>query len=316
MKYLLLKRLIMLVPTAIFVALISFSIIYFSPGDTAQLILRDKNPIGLPDDALVEEYERILGLDKPFPQLFSQWLKGAAVGDFGNSFKTGLPVTQEFRHRFLYTVKLVFLATCVYIFLGLLLGTLSAIYKDSIIDQFVRGFAAFNLSVPSFWLALFFLWLFSMKLKIFPAYGYQGFISLILPGFVMGLGRSSTLARLTRTCILEALDSPYVATARGIGLSETAILIKHVLKNILLPIVTLIGMNSISLLGGSVIIENIFGLPGVGSYLVQAINLKDFPIISGFIFIFGIIIVLINLLVDFSYVIIDPRVRYDENAYK
>jgi peptide/nickel transport system permease protein len=314
MKRMILKRLVMLFPTAVIVALISFSILFFSPGNTAELILREKTPIGAPDQATVLEYKKTLGLDKSFPHLFKQWIGNVLTGSLGNSLNTGLPVAEEFSDRFVYTSKLVIFATAIYVILGLLLGILSAVFKDRFLDHFVRGFAVLNLSLPSFWLALFLLWVFSMKLRIFPPFGYQGYISLVLPSVVLGLGRSSTLARLTRTCILEALNSPYAATARGVGLSETSILFKHVLINVLLPVVTLIGMNITSLLGGSVIIENIFGLPGVGSYLVKAVQIKDFPVISGFIFIFGIIIVLVNLLVDISYAIIDPRVRYDINA--
>lgn len=316
MKLFVVKRLVMLFPTAVIIALISFSIIYFAPGNSAELILRDKNPLGAPDKAVVQEYEKTLGLDKPFTQLFGQWLRNVAAGDLGDSFKTGVPVIEEFSERFIYTVSLILLATVMYVVLGLLMGILSALYRDTIIDQSIRGLAVFNLSLPGFWLALFFLWLFSIKLKIFPAFGYRGFISLILPGLVLGLSRSSTLARLIRTCILEALNSSYVMTARAVGLPELMILLKHVLKNILLPVITLIGINSAGLLGGTVIVENIFGLPGIGNYLVQAVHIKDFPVISGFIFIIGIMIILINLLVDISYVFIDPRVRYDQNAYK
>lgn len=316
MKLFVLKRIIMIVPTAILVALLSFSIIYFSPGNSAELILRDKNPTGLPDQETILEYEKKLGLDKSFPQIFSAWILNVAKGDLGHSFKTGLPVIEEFSKRFIYTLKLITLATVLYVVVGVLIGVFSALYQNSFFDSLVRLVAVLNLSIPSFWLALFFLWLFAVHFKLFPPFGYQGFISLVLPSVVLALSRSSTLARLVRSYLLEALNSPYVLTARAIGLSERVILFKHVLKNISLPMITLIGMNSVGLIGGTIIIESIFGFPGVGSYLVSAIQVKDFPVISGFVFLFGMMIVMINLLVDLSYAMIDPRVRFDQHAYK
>jgi peptide/nickel transport system permease protein len=169
------------------------------------------------------------------------------------------------------------------------------------------------MSVPSFWLALLLLWIFSIQFHLLPSFGFNGFSSLILPVTVLGLSYSSTIIRMTKSCLMDNLSRAYVVTARAKGLSESSIMIRHVLINIALPIITLCGTNMTSLLGGSVIIENIYGLPGLGNYLITAIMVKDFPVILGFVFILAMFIILINLFVDLTYTLIDPRVRMAMN---
>ena len=313
---LILKRIVMLATTAIFVAMLSFMAVYYSPGRTAELILENKIPLGGPSQEMVQQYEQELELDKSFPELFSKWIGKAVTGDFGNSFKTGSPVWDEFRDRFPFTLGLLILATMIYIPLGLVLGTLSALYQNSWLDHFVRWLSALKLSIPSFWLALLLIWLISIKLRILPSFGYKGFSSLILPALTLGLGMTAPMTRVLRTCLLEALNSPYAFTARAKGLGEPEIIIKHIMKNVLIPCLTLVGTNTVSLLGGTVIVENIFGLPGIGNYLVQAISLKDYPVICGFTFIIGMFTMVINTLVDLSYGWIDPRVRYITSVKK
>lgn len=314
MKALIIKRLFMLIPTALMVSLLSFCIIYFSPGNAAEMILSHKNAIGGPSEYTITQYEKKLNIDKSFTKMFSKWSKGAVKGDFGTSFKTGISVSKEFLDRVPCTLMIVFSATFIYLLLGFLMGIFSALFKDSIFDHLVRIIASINLSIPNFWMALLLIWFFAVKVKILPAFGYEGFKSIILPSVALGIGMSSSLARVIRSCILDALESAYVFTARSKGLGELSILVKHVLKNILLPIITLSGTHTAGLIGGSVIIENIFGLPGVGNYLLEAISLKDFPVISGFVFFIGSIVVLINLFIDLSYVVIDPRVRRDNSG--
>ena len=302
----------MAIPTAIFVSLISFSLLYFAPGNPAEIVLEMKSPDGSPDSQMIKEYEKKLGLDKPFYELYLIWLSKAIRGDLGYSFQNGEPVLDEFMARFPYTVMIMIGATVVYFVIGVAMGILSALNKDGIIDNLVRAYASIKMAIPSFWLALLLIWVFSVKFKLVSAFGYNGLESLILPSLALGLGMAGSLARVLRTCILEALSSDYVLTARAKGLSELAVMVKHVLKNAFLPVVTLIGMKTAYLLGGAVIVETIFGWPGIGSYFVEAINAKDYPVVSGFVFIFGILFVLVNLAVDVSYAILDPRVRYDE----
>ena len=312
MKKFIIRRLLLAIPTAIFVSLISFSLLYFAPGNPAEIVLEMKSPDGSPDSQMIKEYEKKLGLDKPFYELYLIWLSKAIRGDLGYSFQNGEPVLDEFMARFPYTVMIMIGATVVYFVIGVAMGILSALNKDGIIDNLVRAYASIKMAIPSFWLALLLIWVFSVKFKLVSAFGYNGLESLILPSLALGLGMAGSLARVLRTCILEALSSDYVLTARAKGLSELAVMVKHVLKNAFLPVVTLIGMKTAYLLGGAVIVETIFGWPGIGSYFVEAINAKDYPVVSGFVFIFGILFALVNLAVDVSYAILDPRVRYDE----
>ena len=312
MKKFIIRRLLLAIPTAIFVSLISFSLLYFAPGNPAEIVLEMKSPDGSPDSQMIKEYEKKLGLDKPFYELYLIWLSKAIRGDLGYSFQNGEPVLDEFMARFPYTVMIMIGATVVYFVIGVAMGILSALNKDGIIDNLVRAYASIKMAIPSFWLALLLIWVFSVKFKLVSAFGYNGLESLILPSLALGLGMAGSLARVLRTCILEALSSDYVLTARAKGLGELAVMVKHVLKNAFLPVVTLIGMKTAYLLGGAVIVETIFGWPGIGSYFVEAINAKDYPVVSGFVFIFGILFVLVNLAVDVSYAILDPRVRYDE----
>lgn len=246
----------------------------------------------------------------PFISNFCTGL-AAFRGDFGYSFKSGAPVIEEFKDRFPYTLLLVFGATLVYLVIGTVIGILSALYRDTVIDHLVRAFAAINLSMPNFWLALLLLWFISLRMRLLPAFGFQGLSSLILPSLALGLGMAGAYSRVLRACMLEALSSDYVITAKAKGLSYWSVITGHVLKNAFLPVITMIGINITNLLGGTVIIESIFGLPGIGSYLVEAINIKDYPVISGFTLAFGVMIILINTLVDISYTLLDPRVRYE-----
>ncbi|ABR56097.1 ABC transporter permease [Methanococcus aeolicus] len=314
MKNFILRRLFLAIPMAIAVSLISFSLLYFSPGNPAEIILEQKSPDSSPDENAIKEYEKKLGLDKPFYDLYVIWLSKALTGDFGVSLQNGEPVIDEFMARFPYTVMIMVGATTVYFVLGVVMGILSALNKDGIIDNIVRAYASLKMAIPSFWLALLLIWVFSVKLKIISAFGYNGLDSLILPSFALGLGMAGSLARVLRTCILEVMSSDYILTARAKGLSNKVVVLKHVLKNAFLPVITLMGMKTAYLLGGAVIIESIFGWPGIGSYFIDIINAKDYPAVSGLVFIFGILFVLVNLIVDISYAILDPRVRYDKGV--
>jgi peptide/nickel transport system permease protein len=302
-------RLFSTIATALLVALASFSIIYFSPGNPAEILLRTKNPTGAVSARAIGDYTAALGLDKGYAAMFLDWLKGLAGGDLGISLKTGLPVLQEFADRIGCTLALTALSAAIALALGLTFGVLSALYHNRIFDRLIRFFVVFNMSVPSFWLALLFLWLFSIRLHLFPTFGFDGVKNLILPSAVMGLGNAGTLIQVAKACLQENMGSPYVLTARAKGLSEGEILVLHVMKNVMLPVITMCGMNLAEMLGGSVIIESIFGLPGIGNYLVKSIGFKDYSVIMGFVFLMGAMIVLINLTVDLLYRVIDPRVR-------
>ena len=308
-----LKKISVTVLTAVLIAMLCFSVMYFSPGNPAAILLRYKNPTGGMNQQTVEMYAEKLGINQNFFVQFGGWVNDAFHGNLGYSFKTGLPVFQEFSDRMGCTFSLMLFATAVSLFVGVLFGVLSALYHRKFLDKIIRIFAVVNMSVPNFWMGILFLWLFAIKLNLLPSFGFNGPASIVLPGTVLGLGHSATIIRISKSCILENMSRCYVTTARAKGLRESAVVIKHVLKNIMLPIITLSGMSLVSIMGGSAIIESIFGLPGIGNYLVTAITVKDFPIIMGFSFLMGLIVVVINLLVDLSYALIDPRVRQGIN---
>ncbi len=307
--YFAVKKVAMTLITAVLIAILCFSVMYYSPGNPAVILLRYKNPTGGLNQKTVEMYAEKLGVNQSFFAQFGGWLKDAFHGNLGYSFKTGLPVIQEFTDRMGCTFSLMVFATAVSLLIGVTFGILSALYNNRIIDKLVRLCTVFSMSVPSFWMAILFLWLFAIKLKWFPSFGFRGPGSIVLPGMVLALGHSAVIIRIAKSCILENMDCYYVMTARAKGLKESMIMIRHVLKNVMLPVITLTGMNMVSIMGGSAITESIFGLPGLGGYLITAIYVKDFPIILGFTFIMGMVVVVINLLVDLSYAMIDPRVR-------
>ena len=314
MKYVsLVKKLLTAVLTAILVSLLCFTVLFYSPGNPAVLLLRFKDPTGGLNMETVEAYAQKLGMNRGFFAQYGDWIRDVLHGNLGTSYKTGLPVAEEFTARFECSFYLMVFACLLALVLGLTLGILSARYHNRIADRIARFFVVFNMSVPSFWLALIFLWAFSVKLKLLPSFGYHGFSSLIMPVMAMGLSYCGTYVRVVRTAILDNYAAGYVMTARAKGLSESAIMIFHVLKNILLPIVTILGSTIASLLGSSIIIENIFGLPGIANYLVGAISVKDYPVVLGFVFIFSLIIICVNLVIDWIYILIDPRVRQSTN---
>lgn len=314
MKYwLLLKKMATALLTAVLISFLCFAVIYHAPGNSAELMLRNKDAIGGLDKRTVEIYSEKLGIIDSFFVQYGRWFRDMLHGDMGTSFNTGLPVAKEFADRFGCTFTIMLLSCAIALLLGIGLGILSAQYHNHFLDHIMRAVAVFNMSVPSFWLALIFLWIFSVKMKLLPSFGYHGILSLLIPSLVLGLSFSGGLMRVTRASVLDSFSSGYVITARGKGLGNFVILYRHILKNILLPVLAMLGSNIAGLISGSIIIENIFGLPGLGNYLVKSISLKDFPVVLGFVFCFGLMTIMINLLIDYSYILIDPRVRQTIN---
>jgi len=303
------KKLAVSILTALFVSFLTYTLLYISPGDPADLILSSKlGGMGLQKE-VVMQYAEVLGLNKGFLPMYRDWFTAMLRGDLGTSYLTGYPVLQDFISRIGCSVQLALLSTAISVVLGVGLGILSGRRKDSLLDRFTRCYSSVSLSVPSFWLAILFLWLFSMKLGWFPISDYQGVKSLILPAVVMGVSSCASLIRVTRSGILDNLSEGYVVTARARGLSDRQVFLGHILKNVLLPVVTMVTSNLIAHIGGSVIIENVFSLPGIGNFLLRAIKMKDFPVILGFVFLMGMIVVILTTIADLLYLAIDPRVR-------
>ena len=303
------KKTAVAILTALFVSFLTYGLLYISPGDPAELLLEQKmGSMGLQKE-VVQRYAEQLGLNKGFFPMYRDWFVNMLHGDLGVSYKTGYPVLTDFISRLGCSAQLALLSTAISLVLGVSLGILSARRRNGIIDRITRFFSAVSLSVPSFWLAIVFLWIFAMKLGWFPLADYQGIKSLILPALVMGITGSASLIRVTRSGVLDNLSEGYVVTARARGLNDRQVFVGHVLKNVLLPVVTMVTSNLIAHIGGSVIIENIFSLPGVGNFLLRAIRSKDFPVILGFVFLMGMIVVVLTTIADLLYLAIDPRVR-------
>jgi peptide/nickel transport system permease protein len=303
------KKTAVAILTALFVSFLTYGLLYISPGDPAELLLTEKmGSMGVQKE-VVQRYAEQLGLNKGFLAMYKDWFADMLHGDLGTSYKTGNPVLTDFLSRLGCSAQLALLSTSISLVLGVGLGLLSARKRNGVIDRVTRFFSAFSLSVPSFWLAILFLWVFAMKLGWFPIADYQGIKSLILPAVVMGVTGCASLIRVTRSGVLDNLSEGYVVTARARGLNDRQVFVGHILKNVLLPVVTMVTSNLIAHVGGSVIIENIFSLPGVGNFLLRALRSKDFPVILGFVFLMGMIVVILTTIADLLYLAIDPRVR-------
>ncbi|MDA1188390.1 MAG: ABC transporter permease [Chloroflexi bacterium] len=307
------RRLIATIPVLLIVSLIIFSLIHLAPGDPAAIIVGTF--------ATDEQYERVradLGLDRPILVQLGLWFKDLVQGDLGTSLTSRTPVLKRIQSTILPTFAVAILTEIFAVTLAIPLGVLAAWKANTWIDRVVMVFSTIGYSVPLFWLGFIFIFIFAVKLGWAPAAGYTQpyedlgdfFVKLILPVVSTGLVVMALIARMTRATVLEVLQEDYVRTARAKGLADTSVLLKHALRNAILPIITVIGVGFALLLGGVVVTENVFAIPGLGRLLVDAISRRDYPIIQGTILIISFIYVLVNLLVDISYAFLDPRIRY------
>src|SRR5919204_6240633 len=304
----LLRRVSYLVPVWLGISLLAFGLANLAPGDPARTILqRQKGEV--PSDEEVQALRQQLGLDDPFPIRYGRWLAHAAQGDLGTSYRTGEPVLRGLADRFVATLQVATTALLIGVAIAVPLGTLSAVRRDRPIDHGARVLALVGASMPSFLLGYVLIIAFAVVLKLLPVAGYGGLEHLILPALTLGLGAAASLTRLTRASLLEVLEEDYVRTARAKGLPEAATVLRHALRNALIPITTLIGMRFGHLLGQAFIVETVFAWPGIGKYVVDSIYDRDYPTIQGFVLFTGTVFVLLNLLVDLSYPWLDPRVR-------
>lgn len=304
------RRLMIAVVVMLGVSLISFSLVFFAPGNPAEVIIRAE--IG--EEPTLEEIEFFFqehGLKAPFFTQCAQWLYMITHGDLGTSFRTEEPVLVEFIDRFPATLELAVAAMFIAILISIPLGILAAMKQNSVLDHGSRFVALWGVSMPNFWLGLLLILFFSVRLDLFPCFGYGGIEYLILPAITLGTGMTASLMRLMRASMLEVLRQDYIRTARAKGLMERVVIWKHGFKNALIPVVTVMGMQVGHLLAGAVIVETIFAWPGVGKFLVDGIYARDYPVIQGFILIIALFFVLSNLAVDILYTYLDPRIRYD-----
>ncbi|MDR6724578.1 ABC-type dipeptide/oligopeptide/nickel transport system permease component [Paenibacillus amylolyticus] len=301
-----LKRLLQMIPTLIGVSLLSFIILQLVPGDPAELIA------GL--DASPEEVQIIrerLGTDKPLYEQYFQYNLQLLQGDLGTSMRSDNPVLHEILERFPNTVMLTILATLVTVVIGLVTGVIAATKPGSARDHASMAFSLFGISMPVFWLGIILILVFAYYIPILPSGGSSEFKHFILPALVLGISSAAVLARLTRSSILEVINQDYIRTAKAKGVREWLIIYKHALKNAFVPIITVIGMEIGNLLGGAVLTETVFSMNGLGRYIIQSIQFRDYSAVQGSIIFVAFIFVIINLLVDLCYAAVDPRIRYD-----
>ena len=311
-RYLLSRLGGMLVVMAI-VAVLVFILTRAAPGDPIAVLLGDQ---ATADD--IARVQRVYGLDKPLPVQFALWLKELAHGNLGESIFLQRPVTQALWERAEPTALLSLLSITIATLIGVPCGIVSAVYRGKMIDQVFTAFAMLGASIPSFWLGLVLMQIFAVSLGWFPVSGYGGpgaslasrIWCLVLPAAVLGLLNSALIIRFTRASMLDVLGEDYVRTARAKGLSEKVVVLKHALRNALVPIVTVIGLTVALLIGGAVVTETVFGLPGVGNLVVSAVIRRDYPVIQGALLVVAVIYVLINFLIDLLYTVLDPRVKY------
>jgi peptide/nickel transport system permease protein len=307
------RRVIATVPVMAVVALFVFSLLYIAPGDPAAVIAGDQ---ATPAD--VERIRQSLGLDRPFLIRFGEWVWQILHGDLGTSIFTNLPVTTMMAQRFEPTLSLMVVTMCFAVAVAVPIGVLAAWKAGTWIDRAIMAFAILGFSVPVFVIAYLLAFVFALKLEWLPVQGYTSlsegvwpwFENLILPAIALGCIYIALIARVTRATMLEVLQQDYIRTARAKGIGQQGILFVHALKNASVPIVTVIGIGVALLIGGAVVTESVFAIPGLGRLTVDAILRRDYPLIQGIVLLFSFVYVLVNLLVDLSYTLLDPRIRY------
>jgi peptide/nickel transport system permease protein len=307
------RRILATVPVMAVVALFVFSLLYIAPGDPAAVIAGEQ---ATPAD--VERIRESLGLDRPFLVRFGEWLWQLAHGDMGRSIFTNLPVTTMIAQRIEPTLSLMAVTLVLAVCVAVPLGVLAAWKAGTFLDRAVMAFAVFGFSVPVFVVAYLLAFLFALQLEWLPVQGYTplsaGFWpwleNLILPSIALGCVYIALIARITRATMLEVLQQDYIRTARAKGLGQRPILFIHALKNASVPIVTVIGIGIALLIGGAVVTESVFVIPGLGRLTIDAILRRDYPVIQGVVLLFSFVYVLINLAIDLLYMVLDPRIRY------
>jgi peptide/nickel transport system permease protein len=294
----------MFIPVILGISLIIFTIMSLSPGDPATLILGD----GATEEAIIQLREE-LGLNDPFLVRYLSYIKNALKGDFGVSYRTSLPVYTEIFKRFPVTFRISTLSILIAVMIGIPVGIISAVKRYSAIDICSMFLTLLLNSTPVFWFGLMLMLLFSLKLDIFPATGVDSWSSYILPSVALSARTVAVVARMTRSSMLEVIRKDYIRTARSKGATENRIIVKHALRNSMIPVVTLIGINFGLLLGSTIIIESVFALPGLGSLLIIAIRTKDTPVVLADVIMLATCFSFITLFVDIIYSYIDPRIK-------
>jgi len=314
MKSYVIRRLLLIIPVGLMVGMIAFALIQLSPGDPATFFVSP--------DAPPEQLEMVrarLGLDAHIVVRFGHWISGVLRGNLGISFHQRRPVTEVFASAYPYTLTLAVGGIGIAILIALPVGIISAIKHNTKTDDFLRVFILIGISFPNFWLAMLLILLFAVSLGWLPSYGMVNFFEqpiqairhAILPWISLGYFNAALMARMTRSTMLDVLQQDYITTARSKGIAERTVIFKHALKNAFTPILTVMGLVAMRLFVGSVVIEHVYNVPGIGRLMVNSVNRRDYPMVQGLLLITGMIIVFINLGVDLLYALIDPRIKYN-----
>lgn len=303
-----LRRLLLLIPFLIGITILSFLLGVIAPGDPAVAVLTMDGSME-PTAEELAAMRHAMGLDQPLWTQYGNWLSHAAVGDLGRSYLTQKPVLGEILRRFPVTFELALWAMGWILLLGIPSGLWAARHKDTKPEWVLRAVALVFISVPGFWLAILCMLLFSEEMRLLPSSGYGSALQMVMPSFVLAAGTSGAVLRLLQTSVLEVMEKDFIVSERAKGLPLGLILRRHVLPNAMMPVITMLGTFFGSILGGSVIIEDMFSLPGMGSYVLAAIWGRDYPVIQGYVIVSGTIFIVFNYLVDLSYYVLNPAVR-------
>lgn len=311
-----LRRLILMIPVLLIVGTVVFTLVHLTPGDPAAVILGPEA-----SGEQVEELRDRLGLNDPFYEQYLRWLAGVVRLDFGESLFIGEPVTQALIDRAQPTLTLTFYALALQIIIGIPAGLMAAVRHNSILDRAIMMFSISGAAMPNFFLGILLILIFAVRMGWLPSGRYvpltddplEHFRHMLLPAFALGISAAGLLARLVRSTMLDVLHEDYVRTAMAKGLPDRLVIVRHALRNALIPAITVIGLSVGGLLGGAVVTETVFTLPGMGRLIVQSVGRRDYPVIQGGVMVIAAVYVLINLLVDLLYVYLDPRVRYGDN---
>lgn len=303
MTQFIIRRLIQLIPVLIGVTILVFSLMHLTPGNPAVIMAGESAP-----EATVKAIEARLGLDQPLHIQYFNFLSNAVQLDFGNSIRDNIPVFDHIKARFVITLELSVMAIIFGVFFGLLIGIISAVKRYSFMDVSLMVIALFGLSMPNFWLGLMLIQWFALELRIFKPTGWGSLEQNVLPVITLGTASAAIIARMTRSSMLDVIGQDYIRTARAKGVKERVVIFRHALKNALIPVVTVIGIQFGSLLAGAVLTESVFAINGLGRLIIDAILQRDFPVVQGAILVISVSFVIVNLIVDISYRMLNKRV--------
>ena len=303
-----LNRIIQMAVVLLGISFITFALVYMAPGDPVRVMYASSGV--MPSEEVINQTREAMGLNKPFIVQYFNWLTSCLQGDFGTSYSSGKPVIGILMDRLVPTLKLALLSLAIMLIVAIPSGIISAVKQNKFTDYLVRGITFLGVSIPNFWVGLMLLYFLALKLKLLPVVSINtGFKSMILPALTLAFAMAAKYTRQVRTAVLEELNKDYVVGARARGINKRDILLKHVFPNSLLPLITLLGLSLGSLLGGTAVVEVIFSYPGLGNLAVSAITSYDYPVIQAYVLWISLIYMVINLIVDISYSIVDPKVR-------